>query len=46
VRLVAEALGNAELRVFERTGHSIFLQRADRFNTTVLRFLRERFAER
>jgi 3-oxoadipate enol-lactonase len=41
VRLVADALGGAELQIVEATGHSIFLQRADTFNAIALRFLRE-----
>jgi 3-oxoadipate enol-lactonase len=41
IRLVAEALGNAKLQVFDQTGHSIFLQRANAFNSFTVSFLRE-----
>jgi pimeloyl-ACP methyl ester carboxylesterase len=41
IRLVAEALGNAKLQVFDQTGHSIFLERANAFNSLTVPFLRE-----
>lgn len=41
IRLVAEAFGNARFQVFDKTGHAIFLERPNTFNSLTLSFLRE-----
>ena len=41
VGMIAELLGGATLVTVPRTGHSVYLERPDRFNTVVRSFLRK-----